>query len=138
VNRVSIQRGFTLTELITVLVIVGILAAIVAPRFFEQNVFVARGTRDQILSTLRFAQKMAISQHRNISAVFTSATTLNCASVLTGTDIHCTILNSVAITPALPQTYTFNALGQRVPNSAVTITVGNSMLTIEAETGYVH
>jgi MSHA pilin protein MshC len=127
-----------MTELITVMVIVGILAAIVAPRFFEQNVFVARGTADQVLSTLRFAQKMAISQHRNIRAVFTSAATLNCASVLSGTDVNCVILNSVAITPALPQNYTFNALGQRVPNTAVTMTVGNSNITIEAETGYVH
>jgi hypothetical protein len=81
---------------------------------------------------------MAISQHRNIRAVFTSAATLNCASVLSGTDVNCVILNSVAITPALPQNYTFNALGQRVPNTAVTMTVGNSNITIEAETGYVH
>ena len=61
------QRGFTLVELITVMVIVGILAVAVLPRFFEVSTFEDRGSADQVKSLLRFAQKTAIAQHQNIS-----------------------------------------------------------------------
>ena len=50
------QRGFTLIELIMVMVVVGILAVFVAPRFFDANVFKSRGFADQVQATLRYAQ----------------------------------------------------------------------------------
>ncbi|MEK7810720.1 MAG: prepilin-type N-terminal cleavage/methylation domain-containing protein, partial [Pseudomonadota bacterium] len=56
------QRGFTLVELITVMVIVGILAVVALPRFFDKNTFDSRGYADQVISTLRFAQKVAVAQ----------------------------------------------------------------------------
>ena len=37
------QRGFTLVELVTVMVIIGILSATAAPRFFDTDVFANRG-----------------------------------------------------------------------------------------------
>jgi len=61
------QRGFTLTELITVIVIVGILSVAALPRFFTVSDFEDRGSADQVKSLLRFAQKTAIAQHHNIS-----------------------------------------------------------------------
>ncbi len=74
----DIQHGFTLIELIMVMVIVGILAVFVAPRFFDANVFKSRGFADQVQATLRYAQKEAIAQHRNVCVAMTaSAVTLN-------------------------------------------------------------
>ena len=37
------QRGYTLVELVTVMLIMGILASIAAPRFFETNPFADAG-----------------------------------------------------------------------------------------------
>ncbi len=81
----AIQRGFTLVEMIMVIVIAGILAAVVAPRFFDNTVFQSRGFADQVQASLRYAQKVAIAQHRNVCVTFTlpapSTITLRIASL---------------------------------------------------------
>lgn len=66
------QHGFTLVELITIIVILGIIAAIAIPRFFDRNVFDSRGFHDQVISTLRHAQKTAIAQRRFVCAQFSA------------------------------------------------------------------
>ena len=57
------MRGFTLLELVMVLLLVGVLAVFVAPRF-EVAVFNARGFADQVGAALRFAQKAAIARRQ--------------------------------------------------------------------------
>lgn len=58
--------GFTLVELITVLVVVGILGGIAAPRFFQRQGFDAVAYTDQTRALLRYGQKIAIAQGRNV------------------------------------------------------------------------
>ena len=65
-------RGFTIVELIMVMIIVGILAAVAASRFFDNTSFQSRGFADQVQATLRFAQKEAIAQHRFVCVAFTT------------------------------------------------------------------
>ena len=125
-------------ELITVLVIVGIVAVAAVPRFFDNDVFQARGTADQVVAALRYGQKVAIAQHRNVSVIISAAASSNCGAALASGNVNCVISNAVAVSPALPVTVTFDALGRRVPNTAVSITVGTMTINIEAETGYVH
>lgn len=57
-------RGFTLIELIVVLILVGIMAFAVLPRFSGLTAFSARGHADQVEAYLRFAQKTAIASRR--------------------------------------------------------------------------
>jgi MSHA pilin protein MshC len=53
--------GFTLIELVTAIVIIAILAAVVAPHFFDTRAFSERGYADEVASALRYTQKIAIA-----------------------------------------------------------------------------
>lgn len=55
------QRGFTLVELILVLVVIGILAAVAGPRFFSRDVFDERVYFEEALAAVRYAQKVAVA-----------------------------------------------------------------------------
>lgn len=135
-SRARYQRGFTLVELIMTMVIIGVLALAVAPRFFETNVFQERGAADQIKAALRYGQKIAIAQRRDVVVQISAAANPDCGTQLAGGNVNCVVSNQIVVTPA---TITFNALGQPVPNAAGSITVGAAnTITIEAETGYVH
>ncbi len=55
------QAGYTLVELIMVIMLMGILATNVMPRFFEASRFEAMGYADAILGTVRYARKIALA-----------------------------------------------------------------------------
>jgi MSHA pilin protein MshC len=59
-------RGFTIPELVVVIVVVGVIAAVAVPRFLGQGGFDARAFYDQSQTVVRFAQKVAIAQRRDV------------------------------------------------------------------------
>lgn len=60
------QFGFTLVELVTVIVVMGVLAAMVAPRFMERIGFDAVSLTHQTAAMIRYGQKVAIAQNRTV------------------------------------------------------------------------
>lgn len=59
-----------MVELIVVMILVGILGAIGAARFFDRTGFDTAGFADQVGAMLRFGQKVAIAQRRPVIARF--------------------------------------------------------------------
>jgi MSHA pilin protein MshC len=55
-----------MVELITVIVLIGILGAIGAARFFDGETFSGRAYADQAKNLIRYAQKLAIAQNRPV------------------------------------------------------------------------
>lgn len=61
------QRGFTLVELIVVMSVIGVLAAVVGPRMADTSPFRARASGDAAVAGLRAAQRTAVARR---AAVF--------------------------------------------------------------------
>jgi len=51
------RRGFTLPELVMVIVVIGILAVVTAPRFISWKGFASRGFYDEAQAVVRYARK---------------------------------------------------------------------------------
>jgi MSHA pilin protein MshC len=79
------QRGFTLIELVMVMVLLGVLSVYAAPRVLNTTDFHARGFHEETLSLIRYAQKTAVAQRRTVCVTLTAAApakaTLSMASV---------------------------------------------------------
>lgn len=145
------SKGFTLIELIMVIVLMGVLAVFVAPSFNSTD-FSARGLHDQTLALLRYAQKSAIAKRRTVCVAFTattvsltvaslSTTTLTCDTALDGAGGSSTVTarSGVQFSSFPAAGFSFDALG--APSAAQSIQVSNnvtSAIVVEAVTGYVH
>lgn len=141
-------RGFTLAELVTVIAIAAILAALAIPQFSFRDID-ASWFHEQVRSGVRYAQRTAVAQRRCVF-VSVTATKLSlhygdpaCAVPVLATPVTELATNQpfelnapAGVTlGAAPNPFRFNGLGQ--PSSAASLSVSGRTVTVNAESGYV-
>jgi len=154
-ERLSVPRGFTMVELIAVILIGAILSFVAMGRLNNMGEVNAQGFADEVASQLRYAQKTAIAQRTivyvNVAAAsehvyscFDSATP-TCAQELvlpTGDNADITGPSSATMTSTVTQ-FSFNGLGTPSTNSVVTLVVTATSsgaaftVTVQPVSGYV-
>jgi len=149
--------GFTLAELVMTIVIIGILAVMVAPRFVSSRNFMSRGFYDEAQAVVRYAQKVAIARRTTVfvcvAANEISAKSTNDCAPSTLTFLPHPVGGADLRTPQAPDgvtlspvgSFSFDGLGRpsvAVPGYTITFTSTipddpARQILVAAETGYV-
>lgn len=138
-------NGFTLIELITVIIIVAVIGIVGASKFFGQAAFKEAQVQQELLSALRYAQKIAIaSQCPVLVNIGSSSYSLNYALPCSGnvknpaTQDNYSETSLPATISSSSSTFSFDASGNISPSTGGSITIGNFNITLEPISGFAH
>lgn len=146
------QRGVTLVELVTVIVIIGAVGAMVIPRWFDNQVFEERGYIDDLAGAIRHSQRIALASGCEVQVTVTAngysamqravLNTCNTAGAWTqpvarqgGTPVASTAPNGVVTNPAT--TFVFAPDGSVNGAPPPVLSVGTFTLSVDAPSGVV-
>lgn len=154
-------RGFTLVELVVVMLVMALLSAAALPRFFSPGDFEAPAFAHELASAARYAQKLAINSGCAVRLEIPDAThyrlrqgaaapgaacdpafTRDVLHPATGEAFAAMAPNGATITGALPLTLEFSAAGIPSAGGAVLaadlqLDIGPRRVVILARSGYV-
>lgn len=147
------MRGFSFIELIVVIVLMAILAAVAVPRFFGQGEFEGPAFAQELASAARYAQKLAVVSGCPVNFTVSAAgyalyqpqsTTPQCTGTLTmtlpvkhpatGDAFAASVPTGVTVGGSLG-TIQFSPAG--VPSAAAAFTVASLTVSITAGSGTV-
>jgi MSHA pilin protein MshC len=129
------SQGFTIVEIIMVVVLIGILAVSVVPKFMDTSAISLQGGAAMAVADIRYTQELAMSTHAPKTITFTT------------NDTYYTVVSQTMNLPSRVSissgaTFTFNSLGEPTAGGGSSVqitTVGGSTktITVESYTGRV-
>ncbi len=138
------SSGFTLLEMVVILILLGILSAVALPRFFNIDDYRTRAAYDEVAGAVRYAQKLAVASGCDVQVSFSSNSyalqqhSTDCTSgafaTITNHPVTSHSISGVSMS-ATPSSFIFDAMGRS--SSAVAVTVNTESFNVIAETGYV-
>jgi MSHA pilin protein MshC len=138
------NNGFTMIELIIVILIMGIMSIAVSSRFADRQTFLNRANIDGVKFLIKTAQKAAMSQRREVyvntngnivSICYSNAAT--CPGGQEFTSEGQTYLVDLGTSSKVIPSFGFNSSGGTTGGS-ITLTIDGKNLYVEQETGFVH
>ena len=148
------SKGYTIVEVLLVVVILAIIGTLAGPRFFDNTSFDERAYYDELVSALRYAQKIAVASGCPVRVTIAStsyalaqqsplaghcdpgdATFPVAVRLSTGEAVSGTAPANVSAAPAI--TIVYNALGQTNLAASQSIAVGSRLLQVQADSGLV-
>jgi MSHA pilin protein MshC len=149
---VSRDDGFTLTELIMVIVILGVLSVFALPKWFNATTFDQRGYFDRLLQAARYAQKLAVASNCEVQLIIDAGSfTLRQPTTTAQCGNGPTLWQAVSLPSERPPPYnapsgvqvtagigttTFSAAGSATPGGQVIVN-GTLTFSVHSATGYV-
>ena len=137
------KRGFTIVELVVVIVLLGIMSAFALPRFFNVGDYQARAAYDEVASALRYAQKLAVGSGcavrvNIIDNSYALQQQASCSSggfsTITRHPVDSATISGVTLSSS-HESFTFDNMGRC--SDTVTVNVGGRTIRVIDETGTV-
>lgn len=149
--------GFTLVEMVVVIILVSILSVVAMPRFFKVSPFQEMGFTDELIAAYRYANKVAIASGCDTQVVTTLTSyqlkqRVNCQTGAFSQNVMIAGGNSSGYSGAPPSGLTLsasslyfdpmgrprNSSSDALLSTVTTVSVGSRSLSVEPETGFVH
>jgi len=142
-KRLRKTSGFTLVEMIVILVLLGIISAVALPRFFNIDGYRTRAAYDEVAGAVRYAQKLAVASGCDVQVQIVNdgyalqQHQTSCSSGgfvnISGHPMTNNTFSNINLSPTT--NFVFDSMGRS--SSTLTINVGSESFAVIAETGYV-
>jgi len=145
----SASRGFSLVELVVIILLLGVLSATVLPKFFDLDDYRTRAAYDEVAGALRYAQKLAVASGCAVQVTIAGNTyalqqydttcTTGVFATISGHPVTSNSLEGIGLI-ATPGSFIFDAFGACSVAATIDVQVDGATthsINVVQETGYV-
>jgi prepilin-type N-terminal cleavage/methylation domain-containing protein len=134
------SQGYTMFELIMVVVLISIVSVSVLPKFFDTSSITVAGAAKMVVADIRYAQELAMSSNDDKKVDFTQDSSSYMLKHSNDTVFRTVALPSGVTVSSASVIFTFNSLGEPLAGGSVTISVDGlspQIITVDPNTGRV-